>query len=341
MISIIVPVYNSEEYLNRCLNSILSQTYSDFEILLIDDASKDRSLSICRKYESKYINIRALVLPHNSGQVTAYLEGIKKSKGDFIGFVDSDDWIEPEMFNYLMHSLEENNSDIATCGVFIDFPDHSIVEPNDIYNYDGLTLNKIQIRQQFKELHTKNNAIDRIYKLYRYNKLYKKEIALKSLKYLQPDIRVFEDNNFVIPCLLNSNNISYVGQPLYHYVRRQNSTMSSFDKSIIASNRNFLKNQAQLYRDMHVDHDMCSDAYVTSTFSLNKILLSDLPYKQKKQLLLEVKKDFAQYKVTKKKSLSFGASKNVAFMIDLIEKGCITIALAIGLFYKHKKKREK
>ena len=121
MISIIVPVYNTEPYLPQCLDSILAQTYTDLEILLIDDGSTDRCGEICNQYAARDPRIRVFHT-ENRGLSAARNLGLDQAKGDYIGFVDSDDWIEPDMYEVLLQKAEETKADIVECGVYLEYP---------------------------------------------------------------------------------------------------------------------------------------------------------------------------------------------------------------------------
>lgn len=111
-ISIIVPVYNTEKYLERCLESIINQTYKNLEIILIDDGSTDKSGKICDEYAKKDSRVKVLH-KENRGQATARNLGLEYATGDYLGFVDSDDWISTDMYEHLIQLLNNNNADIA------------------------------------------------------------------------------------------------------------------------------------------------------------------------------------------------------------------------------------
>ncbi len=106
MISVIVPVYNKEEYLGRCIDSVLGQTYADLELILVDDGSKDKSADICREYVNKDKRVR-FFQKENGGASSARNFGIKEAKGEYIGFVDGDDWIEEDMYETLLSELDK------------------------------------------------------------------------------------------------------------------------------------------------------------------------------------------------------------------------------------------
>ncbi|MGE4284436.1 MAG: glycosyltransferase family 2 protein [Clostridia bacterium] len=112
-ISIIVPVYNVEKYIGRCVESLLAQTYKNIEILLINDGSTDNSLALCKELEAKYQNIIKVLNQENKGQSSARNYGLQNISGEFIGFVDSDDWIEKDMYEYLHNLIVANDADVA------------------------------------------------------------------------------------------------------------------------------------------------------------------------------------------------------------------------------------
>ncbi len=122
MISVFVPVYRVENYLEKCLDSITGQTYTDLEILLIDDGSPDRCGEICDRYADVDHRIQVFHT-ENHGLSSARNLGLEHAKGEYIGFVDSDDWIEPDMFARLLAAIEDNNADIAVCGRVMEYPD--------------------------------------------------------------------------------------------------------------------------------------------------------------------------------------------------------------------------
>ena len=113
-ISVIVPVYKVEPYLRKCLDSIVNQTYRNLEIILVDDGSPDNCGRICDEYAERDKRIR-VIHQKNGGVSSARNEGLKIASGDWIGWVDSDDWIEPDMFEYLLENAKKSKADIAVC----------------------------------------------------------------------------------------------------------------------------------------------------------------------------------------------------------------------------------
>ena len=208
MISVIVPVYNVEKYLERCIDSILRQTYSDLEILLIDDGSSDNSGKICDKYVKKDNRIK-VIHKKNGGISDVRNVGIENAKGDYIGFVDSDDYIADDMFETLYKLSNENNADI------------SIVSFYEMYNgkligvRDDKTLTKMNKQEALKEL-----LIDTNIQSYMWNKLFKKEL-FDNLRF--PLGKNFEDIATVLLIFERANKVVLLQDPKYYYLRRDDS----------------------------------------------------------------------------------------------------------------------
>ena len=119
MLSVIIPVYNEERYLERCIKSLISQTYKNVEIIFVDDGSTDNSLSICKRYEKKDKRI-ITINQKNSGQNAARRKGLDYASGKYVSFIDSDDWIESTMFQHLISLYEKHSCDLVTSGIFMD-----------------------------------------------------------------------------------------------------------------------------------------------------------------------------------------------------------------------------
>ena len=128
-ISIIVPVYNTVAYLDKCLNSILNQTYDSLEVICVDDGSTDGSADIVAKYENQDSRVKVIYQP-NGGESNARNKGLQAATGDFIGFVDGDDWLELDMYEKLYELICKDESDLAAVGYFIDKDNKNIPATN-------------------------------------------------------------------------------------------------------------------------------------------------------------------------------------------------------------------
>lgn len=217
MISVIVPVYNVEKYLNRCVDSILKQTYQDIEIILVDDGSTDSSGTICDEYKKLDSRIKAVHI-NNSGAAKARNVGLDMVNGDYISFIDSDDWILPNFLENLFNLCNENNCDIAKC--------ETIDVKNENFQIENVEKNVVVYSQ--REIINEIYRNQKLYNVAVMNKLYKKHIFSK-LRFKEGIIN--EDEEILCKIILNSNKIAVTNEILYCYFLSNNSvTRSKFRK---------------------------------------------------------------------------------------------------------------
>lgn len=214
LISVIVPVYKVEEYLDKCIQSIVDQTYSNLEIILVDDGSPDRCGDMCEQWAKKDSRIRVLHKP-NGGLSDARNAGMEISAGTYTAFVDSDDWIAPDFIQVMYDAIKQTGAQIAGCDVYHAFLDR---EPEA-----GMSTGEIRI-------YTRKEAITDIlqYKGFRavaWNKLYLSAL-LKGEKY--PVGKHHEDEFFTYRIFGKADKLVYVDKPMYYYLQRQGSIMHSF-----------------------------------------------------------------------------------------------------------------
>ncbi|MFJ7728161.1 glycosyltransferase family 2 protein [Neobacillus sp. NPDC097160] len=211
-ISIIVPVYNLEQYIKKCLDSILSQTFKDFEVIIVNDGSIDNSGSICN--EIAYLDNRVRVIhKKNGGLSSARNAGIKIAKGDFLGFVDSDDYIDKDMYRVLYNLCKETNSDISICKFSREVKGKLINEQNEECKLE--MDHDEAMRQLFKGV------------LYRFsvcNKLFKKT-CFENIQF--PEGRIHEDLATTYKLFSNARKSVYTNYEGYVYVKREESILTS------------------------------------------------------------------------------------------------------------------
>lgn len=219
LISVIVPIYNVEKYINKCIDSIINQTYKNIEIILIDDGSTDSCCKICDEYEKKDNRIK-VIHQENAGLSEARNAGIKVSKGEYLAFVDGDDYILEDMLQYLYDLINETNSEISVCNFIRYWGDDKQLVEYDIAR-EKIVLNKIQA---LKEI-LKNDLL----KSFAWNKLYKKSV-FEDVRY--PKGMKMEDVATTYKLISNSEKIVIGKMPKYYYVQREGSILSTNSTSM-------------------------------------------------------------------------------------------------------------
>lgn len=215
-LSIVVPVYNVEKYLKRCIESLIAQTFNDYEIILVDDGSTDKSGEICDKFSKLYEKI-TVIHKENGGLSSARNAGIDIATGEYIGFVDSDDWIEPDMYDNLYNVAEKYRLDMALCGVELDFEDGSSKIYYSIENFKILN----------KEEALRDIFVNSLFFEEAWNKIYRRHI-FDTIRY--PDGKIHEDTYIICKILDKCNKIGYIPNISYHYFQRSDSIMGNLKK---------------------------------------------------------------------------------------------------------------
>ncbi|MBQ9245015.1 glycosyltransferase [bacterium] len=227
-VSIIIPFYNVEDYIEECLRSVLSQTLKDIEIILINDASTDKTKSIVDSYAKNDNRIKILEVDTRHGQGYARNRGIEIATGEYIGFVDSDDFVEKNMFETLYNKAKETDSDITMCQVK-EYDDMNAKYSTSDY-YALTILEKFQ-DNIFSADDTKEQLLDINVALW--NKIYKREYLLNTGEKF-PEGYIYEDLPFFFGTYLPAKRINIVWKSLYSYrTNRKNSTMQQFNNKIL------------------------------------------------------------------------------------------------------------
>ncbi|WP_339060918.1 glycosyltransferase [Tepidibacillus marianensis] len=265
-ISIIVPVYNVQDYLHKCIDSILSQTFEDFELLLINDGSTDESANICNEYAKLDSRIK-VKHKHNGGQSSARNLGLDMANGDYIGFVDSDDWIDKKMYKNLINHAACNQSDIVACNF--------LLMKNDA-KFIPYTLNAIDMEFN-KESAMKEIYTNKILTFSPCNKIYRKEL-FEKLRFVEGII--LEDKDISYKLISKSNRISYLKEPLYYYRYNENSTLRS---SFSLKRLDDFKVQKDMYNFYLKHYPEISDLVYFDMFNVgsNLYMLTSIYYKDK------------------------------------------------------------
>lgn len=218
LISIIIPVYKVEKYLEKCIQSVINQTYENLQIILVDDGSPDNCGKICDEYAKKDHRIE-VIHKSNGGLSDARNKGLEIAKGEYIGFVDSDDYIEADMYEVLYNLLKQYNADVSICNFYTVSQGKISIKNAD----NGINeYNRIEI---LKEI-----LLDKNIQSYAWNKLYKKEL-FDEIKY--PIGKKYEDIGTTFYLLEKCNKVVVTGKSEYYYINRQDSIVNNVTESTI------------------------------------------------------------------------------------------------------------
>lgn len=214
-ISLIIPVYNAQEYLWKCLQSAVDQDYTELEIICVDDGSTDDSGYILDKFSEKYKNIVA-VHQENGGESNARNRGLMEASGDYIGFMDCDDWIERDMYSRLWIKMKEYDVDMVAAGWIKEFPQQSIVMKNkrkveEKIIDQGKLLEYVYHRDEYQGF------------AYMWDKLYKRKLLQDengNLLKFDERLKLGGDIVYLAEILMNVDSAVYIDKPVYHYRQR-------------------------------------------------------------------------------------------------------------------------
>jgi len=233
-ISVIVPVYNAEKYLPACVQSILGQTFQDFELILVDDGSTDQSRSLCDKYAEASSRTK-VIHQDNLGQTKARLAGLFAARGEYVLFADSDDFLEARMLEIMAGEAVRYSADVVECGYYAGPSGHQVVAHSS-YRTGFYTR---------KELETEiiPSMLCHGTAPYRFgiapnlwNKLFRRSLALRFLPAVPSEIHNGEDGLLTYQCILAADSLVIVNDALYHYCSHPESISRRIDESRLREN---------------------------------------------------------------------------------------------------------
>lgn len=237
-LSIIIPVYNAQKYLGDTIKSVLRQTFTDFELILVDDGSTDGSGKMCDEYAQKDKRIE-VIHKSNGGVSSARNVGIENAEGTFVGFVDSDDIISEVMYEGLLNIAEKYEADIVQCT-----------------HVRGITELNHNVSAQNIEIYDRVGALKQLYIKYYTNgfslcsKIYKREV-FSGIRF--PEGRVFEDDEAIPHLIYNAQKVVMVENAWYCYVKRSNSIITGVSKEGIYALTDTLQNRMMFFRSIDKD----------------------------------------------------------------------------------------
>ena len=316
-VSIIVPVYNVEKYIEKNIKSLINQTLDNIELIFINDGSPDNSLKILKEYQEKYRDKNIIIIDkQNEGVWKGRIDGIKKSTGKYITFVDSDDYVEPDFAKKMYNSISENNSDIAICGFRrIDAVSGKILSKEMKYKNDK----QINYDNNFEEVISVNTAL--------WNKIYKAELLKKMIDLSNPP-RILEDMMFLAMNYLNVKKITFVDDCLYNYIVREGSAMNILKKEEIKKIQNSMLEVKKHYIDNNCSNQQMEilSAMAFLHFGVSLMIKASDPnncdFKEEyKNNLLYLNEHFPEWKKTKYLNIFYSLThKKANFKIAIIKK---------------------
>lgn len=269
-VSVVVPVYNVDSYLEQCVNSILSQSFGDFELILVDDGSTDRSGEICDAYAGKDARIK-VIHQQNAGIPAARKAGLEEARGCYILFADSDDWIDTNHIESLVIMAEHEKADVVFCGFYIEYPRKAVRCLNIPQSSTG---KGIVVECLNDRLHA-----GVVFKLIRRNIFVDNHISFPKYNY-------FEDMYLTTEILLHVRKTASTGEATYHYRYNPHSETNSINPTLRVQKFNeFISNMEELAdrQSLLADKDLEEAFY--DRINMNKIFLLELPFSSRREIV--------------------------------------------------------
>ncbi len=334
LISIIVPVYNTEKYLEKCIESLISQSLKGIELIFVNDCSTDNSIDILRKYEQHYPNlVKVIDLPNNIKQGGARNVGINTAKGIYVGFVDSDDYVADDTYEKLYIAASSEDCDIAFCGYNLVDENYNIIKTvlRNGFDKSGSITNK-NVKSQ---LIIGGGSV--------WSTIYKKQF-LTDNNIVFPEKIFFEDNYFVSLVKAYANSFAYVNEPLYFYYQRQNSVVHQNCSKTIKDRIKVMDMLINELKTRGIYDDFCGEydyLYIRSAYvnAAKACVYNSKPYdiKTLRYLRKRIKK-IPKYYRNKFFIENYSLIEKIVLRIN--DFSPIIYSITYGLLYKIKKKWE-
>ena len=332
LLSIIVPIYNVEKQLNKCIESILNQTFTNYELILVDDGSPDKCGEICDEYEKKDKRVK-VIHKKNGGLSDARNAGLNIATGKYIGFVDSDDIIHPQMYEKLYNCINKYNSDIVQCK-FKKFKKIEDIEKS--LNRHNESVEEYTNKEAIMDM-IDNNKIN----VNTWNKLYKREL-FENERF--PKGKIHEDEFLTYKLIYKSNKVAYINEELYYYYQNDNGIMNGSNLLKRLDRIEALEERSNFFLK-YGDKDLYDKSNTALFFALNKLYFI---FKRNKQLKKEITYiNLLKDKITKTACILsdnvYLSKKNIQ-IVNLINKNKIFINIyyiqnwLLSIFYRFRDK---
>lgn len=332
LLSVIIPAYNLEDYIEECVNSVRNQTYHDLDIIIVDDGSQDNTLDVCRRIAKDDKRVTVLT-QENAGVTMARRKGLVHAKSEYITFVDGDDYLEPEMYECMMPYIA--NCDIVCSGYFHHYSNVRIKQISD--DFVGAYKSKNQMEEIWsKMIYDLDKDVLHPVQTGLWSKIYKKELAISVLNKMDSKIFYGEDNAFLYQYLLRCKSAYFIRDAFYHYQCRETSVCHS-------KNEKMLENVSYLYHELKnafETHDMRAELMaqlqkkivVTTLVALNEYMGFSSQYRVPKYVI-----DVEDLR--NKKILIYGASQMGQDVMFQLEKEKIATAAWVDKDYMFLRKQ--
>jgi len=272
-ISVIVPIYNVEKYLEKCIDSILTQTFVDFECILIDDGSSDNSPTICDEYAKKDDRIK-VIHKENGGVSSARNAGLEIAQGEWVTFIDSDDWVEKNYFDILYNNAIKANCDLSLCGINIINEKNGFVKKPKVFPI--MVFDRISAKKEFFRGH--------LFAVYTVCKLVKQKYIYENNITFDTNLKACEDGLFWFEIIDKTDKVLYDSTPCYNYVRNANSSSVETSPKFIDNYMTFFvatKKMINIETNESVVRKIKSFEVIIATWLCSVLLQSDVFVKEK------------------------------------------------------------
>ncbi|MBQ9792338.1 MAG: glycosyltransferase family 2 protein [Clostridia bacterium] len=317
-ISIIVPIYKVEQYLNKCVESLINQTYKNLEIILVDDGSPDNCPKMCDEWAKKDTRVK-VIHKKNGGVMSAWTTGFKNSSGNYIAFADPDDYVELNLIEKTIQKIEKHSADMAMFGYEQIYQNKSVAQ--NAYNY--LTYSPVLEGENLEEFKlTTCKQINSYTPLYKWNKIFKRKLIEDNLKYCDDRVSLGDDCCIALGAILDSKKIVVLEDKFYKYIQRQNSIIHNYNSTLQNQMEVLLKNLCLLLKDKNYYNESveCFEISRMLFILTRNIINSNLNKKDKKQTF----KNFTKSELVQKINILKKYIKNLPTTYKIFDKVFLT-----------------
>lgn len=331
-ISVVMPIYNVEKHLEKAIESVLAQTFQNFEIILVDDCSPDSCPQICDAYVSKYEKISVIHHEKNKGLSGARNTGLDVAKGEYIWFMDSDDYVDSDLFQHVYEAEQKNPAEVTVFGLTEEYyeQDDTLHHTQQVYTQERYYKSKEELREAIIDLEVKT-----LYG-YAWNKFYNLD-RIREMNLQYEKISLIEDILFNVKYFMDMERMNILSIAPYHYNKRMDNSLTG---KFVPGYYELHKKRIELIYNQYLKWDLCSDnvkqklaglyaRYIFSSLQRNCDKRAKMNHKQRKVWMNEVFQDrFFRELIP----LGYSDSKLVKVMLHLLKTERTELCLILGRF---------